>query len=152
MYNFKDLSGAAEGLEKWYGRRGQLSQNKVALHLTKCSKRITHSKNWHYTQKKPTYRILSNIGAAKYRLCRRFKLEPKNSRAGQRAPKLGRCLRAAIRMVLEVARAQVLSLTGTINFSGCSEYMHVSGKNNKNMLLVSVISLCSLNHARVAGM
>ena len=25
---------------KWYGRSGHLSQNKVALHLTKCSKRI----------------------------------------------------------------------------------------------------------------
>ena len=28
----KGDAGAAEGLEKWYGRRGQLSQNKVALH------------------------------------------------------------------------------------------------------------------------
>ena len=50
------------------------------------------------------YRILSNIGAPKnnYRSCRRLQLELKNLRAGQRAPKLGRHLRATIRMVLEV--------------------------------------------------
>ena len=50
------------------------------------------------------YRILSNLGAPKnnYRLHRRLQLEPENLQAGQRAPKLGRCLRAAIKTVLEV--------------------------------------------------
>ena len=46
----------AAGLEKWYGRRGQLSQINVVLHWTKCSKGIINSKYWHYmhTQKATT--------------------------------------------------------------------------------------------------
>ena len=74
------------------------------------------------------YRTLSNIGATEnnYRVCRRLQLEPKNLRTDQRAPKLGRCLRAAIKTVLEVFQSPSILLT--IPFSG-SDY--ASGKNNK---------------------
>ena len=51
------------------------------------------------------YRRCSNLGALKvnYSLQRRLQLEPKNWQAGERAPKLGRRLRAAIRTVLYVS-------------------------------------------------
>ena len=44
------MSGAAEGLGKWYGGRDQISWNKVTSRWTKCNKRIIHNKNWQYTK------------------------------------------------------------------------------------------------------
>ena len=103
-----------------------------------------------------TYRMCSNIGAAKKSLQLQEvpPIRTKNPQADQRAPKLGRRLSTAIRMILEVLPEHKLDHQ-TVLVSG-SDF--VSDENNSTLVLVSLLmvlfgifTLRSLSHARVAG-